>query len=83
MKEIQVTLPSDRKTLMDEFIKEFNFKIYHDDGVDDAVLDVTQSEGGWTFLGTYYISPDTARVELTDKSKGRMVVADAVKWVKH
>ncbi len=67
----------------DEFIKEFNFKIYHDDGVDDAVLDVAESEGGWTFLGTYYISPDTARVELTDKSKGRMVVADAVKWVKH
>ena len=66
----------------DEFIKEFNFKIYHDDGVDDAVLDVTESDGGWTFLGTYYISPDTARVELTDKSKGRMVVADAVKWVK-
>ena len=67
----------------DQFVKKFNFKIYHDDGVDDAVLDVTESEGGWTFLGTYYISPDTARVELTDKSKGRMVVADAVKWVKH
>ncbi len=67
----------------DEFVKEFNFRIYHDDGVDDAVLNVTESEAGWTFLGTYYISPDTARVELTDKSKGRMVVADAVKWVKH
>lgn len=67
----------------DEFLEQFHFRIHHDDGIDDAALDVSNAEGGWAFLGTYYLSADTARVELTDKSKGRIVVADAVKWVKH
>jgi ABC-type transport system involved in multi-copper enzyme maturation permease subunit len=66
----------------DEFLEQFHFRIHHDDGIDDAALDVSNAEGGWAFLGTYYLSTDTARVELTDKSKGRIVVADAVKWVK-
>jgi hypothetical protein len=67
----------------DDFLEQFHFRIHHDDGVDDAVLDAANAENGWAFLGTYYLSADTATVELTDQSKGRIVVADAVKWVKH
>lgn len=66
----------------DEFVGQFHFKIYHDDGADDAVLDVANAEAGWNFLGSYYLSADTAKVELSDLSKGRLVFADAVKWVK-
>jgi len=66
-----------------QVVEQFHFLIHHDDGVDEEILDVAKSEGGWSFLGTYYLSEGTARVELTDKSKGRLVFADAVKWVKH
>ena len=63
-------------------IADLNFRIYHDDGTDDISLDVGNAETGWTYLGTYYLSEGTAQVELSDKSKGRIVYADAVKWVK-
>jgi len=67
----------------EQFVEQFHFLIHHDDGVSEEILDVSKSEGGWNFLGTYYISAGQAKVELTDKSKGRIVFADAVKWVKH
>ncbi|MDZ7331977.1 MAG: hypothetical protein ONB31_08355 [candidate division KSB1 bacterium] len=66
----------------DQFIEQFNFKVYHDDGVEDVTLDLSNAEEGWISLGTFYLSSDTARVELTDRSKGRIVIADAVKWLK-
>lgn len=71
-----------REGRRDEFISKFHFKVHHDDGIEDVELDVGEAETGWSSLGTYYLSSDTARVELTDKSKGRMVFADAIKWVK-
>ena len=41
-----------------------------------------EAKEGWTYLGTYYFSEGATKVELTDKSKGKIVYADAVKWVK-
>lgn len=67
----------------DQFVEQFHFLIHHDDGVAEEILDVSKSEGGWNFLGTYYITAGPAKVELTDESKGRIVFADAVKWDKH
>jgi len=66
-----------------QFAEQFHFLIHHDDGISEEILDVSQSEEGWNFLGTYYISAGSTRVELTDESKSRIVFADAVKWVKH
>ena len=63
--------------------EEYHFFVYHDDGVDEAILDRKNADPGWNFLGTYYLSPDSAKVELTNESQGRIVFADAVKWVKH
>ncbi|MGQ9619541.1 MAG: golvesin C-terminal-like domain-containing protein [Bacteroidales bacterium] len=61
--------------------KDFHFKVYHDDGVDEIVVDYESADPGWNKLGTYYLSPDTVKVELTNKSEGRVVIGDAVKWV--
>ncbi|MFC1490029.1 M1 family aminopeptidase [Candidatus Latescibacterota bacterium] len=61
-------------------VEDLNFKIYHDDGVDDKT--VVDAEKGWTFLGTYPLSQGISKVELSDKSKGKIVYADAIKWVK-
>jgi hypothetical protein len=61
-------------------LSDFNFMIYHDDGVDETVLSAGETKDEWTYLGTYYLSKGVAKVELSDKSKGRVVYADAVKW---
>ncbi len=62
--------------------KDLHFKIYHDEGVDEITLDYENAESGWNNLGRYYLSPDTAKVELTNQSAGMFVIGDAVKWVK-
>lgn len=61
---------------------QFHYKIFHDDGIEDVILDVTNAEQGWNFMGTFYISPGSARVELSNESKGKIVAADAIKWTR-
>lgn len=64
-----------------DFIKSFHYIIHHDDGAEDVEWN-PESAAGWNYLGTYYFSSGTAKVHMTDKSDGRIVVADAVKWIK-
>ena len=59
----------------------YNFTIYGDDGPEEAALDVQAAESGWNHLGSYYFSPDTAKIQLSNKTQLRMVFADAVKLV--
>jgi hypothetical protein len=33
-------------------------------------------------MGRYYLTPDSAKVELTNQSGGRLVIGDAIKWVR-
>ncbi|MFC1725278.1 hypothetical protein ACFL4T_06600 [candidate division KSB1 bacterium] len=61
-------------------LQDFHFIINHDDGTEEITLDMSNAEDGWFLLGTFYFSKGRASVELTDESKGRMVVADAVRW---
>jgi hypothetical protein len=62
--------------------KDMHYKIFHDEGVEEITLDYQKAEGGWNMLGRYYLSPDSAKVELTNKSEGRLVIGDAIRWVK-
>jgi hypothetical protein len=62
--------------------KDMHYKIYHDEGVEEITVDFENAEGGWNMLGRYYLSPDSAKVELTNQSTGRVVLGDAIKWVK-
>jgi len=66
----------------DDRYKDMHYKIYNDEGVDEITLDYKYADGGWNILGRFYISSDTAKVMLTNKSSGRLVIGDAVKWVK-
>lgn len=61
---------------------EYQFFIHGDDGIEEQSLGIQSAEGGWNHLGSYYFSPDTALIELTNKSESRMVFADAVRLVK-
>lgn len=60
---------------------DYNLVVYHDGGEEKINQPTENIEKGWAYLGTFTFS-DTARVELSNKSKGDMVFADAVKWVK-
>ncbi|MGE4587345.1 MAG: hypothetical protein AB7D05_08395, partial [Mangrovibacterium sp.] len=61
---------------------DYHYMIHHDDGTEEAIVELDSAEPGWNHLGAFYFSPDTAVVEMTNQSKGRMVVADAVKLIK-
>ena len=56
--------------------------IHHDDGVDDVEIDVANAEEGWNLIGNFYLSTGPTKVELSNKTDGNMVIADAVRWVK-
>jgi hypothetical protein len=66
----------------DNNYKDMHYKIYYDEGVEEITVDFGNAEPGWNNLGRYYISHDSAKVEMTNKSTGRIVLADAIKWVK-
>lgn len=62
--------------------RDHHYTISHDLGSEDIILDHDVLEDGWNLLGRFYISSDTASVALSNKSEGRLVTGDAVKWVK-
>lgn len=62
---------------------DYNFKVYHQGGMDELNFPDSDIENGWNYIGTYYLSGDTAVVELTNKSVGPMIFADAIKWIKN
>ena len=52
------------------------------DGSEEVTLAIKNIEDGWNSLGSYYFTKGRASIQLSDKNVGRMVIADAVKWVK-
>ncbi len=62
--------------------KDMHYKIYHDEGMEEITVDYENAEAGWNMLGRYYLSSDSAKVELTNQTSGKMVIGDAIKWVK-
>ena len=62
--------------------KDMHYKIHHDEGVEEITIDFENAEAGWNSLGRYYLSTDSAKVELTNQSSGRIVLGDAIRWVK-
>lgn len=62
---------------------DYNFKIYHEDGFEEVNKSDQELENGWNYLGNFYITPETAKVELNNKSVGAYLFADAIKWVEN
>ena len=62
--------------------EEYNFTVSHDDGQDHQIVNMNDSDGGWMEIGSYHLSPDTVRIELSNLSKAKTIYADAVKLVK-
>jgi hypothetical protein len=62
--------------------KDMHYKVYHSEGVEEITLDYENAESEWNYLGRYYLRADTAKVVLTNKSSGRLIIGDAIRWVK-
>jgi hypothetical protein len=62
--------------------KDMHYKVYHDEGIDDISIDYEHADAGWNNLGRFYLSHDSAKVVLTNKSAGRIVIGDAIRWVR-
>lgn len=50
-------------------------------GSRDVAFDIGTSELGWNSLGTFEIADGEVRVEISDETDARSVVADAIRWV--
>lgn len=61
---------------------DYNLLVHHDGGVDKIVLKSNEMEDGWNSLGVFYFSSGFAEVELSNRSNGTYIIADAVKWTK-
>ena len=60
----------------------YHYTVFHDEGEEEVSKALSNIEDGWNMLGSFYFSPGKARVKLSNENTGRMVVADAMKWVK-
>ena len=63
-------------------IQDLHVTIHSEDGATEKILNTDTCAEGWTSLGAFRLPIGTNRVELSDKSRGKVVYADAVKWVK-
>jgi hypothetical protein len=61
---------------------EYQFFIHSDHGAEEQTLAIQSAEEGWNHLGSFSFSPDTALIELSNKSESRVIFADAVRLVK-
>lgn len=66
----------------ENYVGELHFIVHHDDGAEEVILNAPEAEKGWNLLGTFYLSEGEAKVDITNESNERLVIADAVKWVK-
>jgi len=61
---------------------QYNFVVSQYEQSEKVALDLQNLETGWESLGEFFINSDTLKVELTNESRQRMIIADAVKLSK-
>jgi hypothetical protein len=60
----------------------YNYLISSNEGEDEIEFRLSNIEDGWNKLGAFHFPADTAKIELSNRTNGRRVFADAVKWVR-
>ena len=68
-----------------EFLDErtdYQYFIHTGNGAEEVQYRLYNSVNGWNKLGSFYFNSGDVSVELTNKTNGNRVFADAVKWVK-
>lgn len=60
----------------------YYYTISSNEGTEEVEFTLRNPEEGWNKLGAFHFPGDTATIELSNKTNGRRVFADAVKWVR-
>ncbi|MBL7110484.1 MAG: ABC transporter permease subunit [Bacteroidales bacterium] len=60
----------------------YNYTISSNEGVEEIEFPLRNIEDGWNKVGAFHFPADTAKIELSNKTNGKRVFADAVKWVR-
>jgi hypothetical protein len=60
----------------------YHYLISSNEGVDEVEFTLRNIEDGWNRVGAFHFPADSARIELSNRTNGQRVFADAVKWVK-
>ena len=60
----------------------YHYTISSNAGSEDLEFTLRSPEEGWNKIGAFHFPGDTATIELSNKTNGRRVIADAVKWVR-
>jgi hypothetical protein len=60
----------------------YYYTISSNEGSEEVEFTLRNPEEGWNKLGAFHFPGDTATIELSNKTNGRRVFADAVKWVR-
>jgi len=61
---------------------QYHYTIFHDGGEETMPVEVNDREGEWISMGSYYFSADSAKIQISNQTKGRLVIADAVKLIR-
>jgi len=80
--DIFTFIPKQKEEEENQHLGDYHYTITTDDGINNVIVNCKDIDGGWTLLGTYYCSPNGTKVELTNQSDSRVVIADAVKALK-
>jgi hypothetical protein len=59
----------------------YHHTISSNEGTDEVEFTLHNIEDGWNKLGSFHFPADSATISLSNKTNGRRVIADAVKWV--
>ncbi|MFC2088541.1 hypothetical protein ACFLSX_02990 [Calditrichota bacterium] len=68
-----------------KLLSKFLYSIFHDNDTTKIELDVQQTDPSevWNYLCEFYFPKGNAKVELSNKTDGKVVIADAIKFVKN
>ena len=71
-----------KKSNKTPIIKDYNFELKTADGVEKISVDLSKVDKGWFLIGSFFYLKGKTSIVLSDKTKGKLILADAVKWVK-
>ncbi|MCK5135533.1 MAG: ABC transporter permease subunit [Bacteroidales bacterium] len=61
---------------------DYHYTISSNEGTEEVVYILDNPEEGWNRLGSFHFPADSAIIELSNRTGGNRVIADAVKWVR-
>jgi hypothetical protein len=61
---------------------DYHFTISSSEGTEQIIYELNDPADGWNRLGSFHFPADSVSIRLSNKTNGRRVIADAVKWVK-